>query len=365
MGLSTVDIINILQYASSCGIKGKSLCMMGKQDLYMDIRNIPSIASQFGFQYDKKIYERIKTQQHTDSYDFFKMFGFSEVHAVDYSSYEGADIVFDLTSDLPKNLYHCFDYVVDGGTLEHTFDPAKSIKNMSNMVKNGGLIFHILPAVGWVNHGFYSFSPNMFLEFYHANGFQVRDLKLFFMPVTSFSKSKTFILSTDCRLISEDINEYIANMYKIGYKTALVCCIAEKMKPTDSSIYPVQGIYLEEYEKHEKSNKNWKTSAVEFLKSQSEKQIAFYSKGDYCDQLLNELFKNNLEGCVKCIFDSNPQLAGTIYRGYPVLYPTKEKLDRADIILIANLRYEDEIYSILSQFGTGITDKVYKISQMP
>lgn len=41
MGLSTVDIINILQYASSCGIKGKSLCMMGKQDLYMDIRNIP------------------------------------------------------------------------------------------------------------------------------------------------------------------------------------------------------------------------------------------------------------------------------------------------------------------------------------
>lgn len=36
-----------------------------------------------------------------DMYDFFKAFGFSEVHAMDISSYEGADIVFDLNSSAP------------------------------------------------------------------------------------------------------------------------------------------------------------------------------------------------------------------------------------------------------------------------
>jgi hypothetical protein len=67
--------------------------------------------------------------------------------------------------------------VIDGGTLEHAFDSAKAIKNMANMVKAEGYVFHFSPCAGWVNHGLYNFSPNVFFEFYRANDFRVWDLK--------------------------------------------------------------------------------------------------------------------------------------------------------------------------------------------
>jgi hypothetical protein len=78
----------------------------GKQTLYVNLSDFMSVVSQYGIYYDDKIYEQIKRTKVFDSFDLFKMLGFSEVHAVDYSSYEGADIVFNLNDDLPDNLYH-------------------------------------------------------------------------------------------------------------------------------------------------------------------------------------------------------------------------------------------------------------------
>lgn len=239
MGLPIEDVVYFLQLASEKGFRNKSLCMMGKQDIHVHRVDMPLIAEKFGFPFDKEIFERIKIHRPTDSYDFFKMFGFSEVHAVDISSYEGADIVFDLTTDLPEDLYNRFDYIIDGGTLEHTFDPAKSIKNMSNMLKKGGFIFHILPLAGYVDHGFYSFSPMMFLDFYHANGFQVRDLRI--KSHVSTGKQTQCFYSPDCRIMSRDIsNMFIESIYKIGQQDSLICCLAEKMEDGNSNVYPYQ-----------------------------------------------------------------------------------------------------------------------------
>ncbi|QAZ69573.1 hypothetical protein C3Y92_19980 (plasmid) [Solidesulfovibrio carbinolicus] len=57
-----------------------------------------------------------------DTESVFKRLGFTEVHALDYSDFEGADIIHDLNSpDVPKDLVQQFDVVIDHGLLNTFF----------------------------------------------------------------------------------------------------------------------------------------------------------------------------------------------------------------------------------------------------
>jgi SAM-dependent methyltransferase len=102
---------------------------------------------------------------------FFKLLGVIEVLALDFSPYEGAEIVHDLNRPAPEALHDRFDLIVDGGTTEHVFDVRQALTNIARMLKIGGRVIHISPANNWVNHGFYQFSPTLFYDYYGGNGF--------------------------------------------------------------------------------------------------------------------------------------------------------------------------------------------------
>jgi SAM-dependent methyltransferase len=102
---------------------------------------------------------------------FFKLLGVIEVLVLDYSPYEGAEIVHDLNRPAPEELHDHFDLIVDGGTMEHVFDVRQALTNIAHMLKIGGRVIHISPANNWVNHGFYQFSPTLFYDYYGGNGF--------------------------------------------------------------------------------------------------------------------------------------------------------------------------------------------------
>lgn len=362
MGLFTGEIFSILKVLQEDNTN-KSLCMMGKQKLIIDWSFLENLITQYGIHYNMEEFEKSKGDPDIDSFVFFKIFGFTEVHAADISPYEGADIILDLNKKLPSDLYQRFDYVVDGGTLEHVFDPATALKNMANMVKRGGYIFHQGPVAGLVNHGFYSFSPILFSEFYKANGFEIKQLELCFRTRDSKTDLEAFSPSVDCRIISndvKDINGYILKMYTTSgdpNMQTMLWCSAKKKDNADVGVHPIQV-----FDKLQPAP-GWEKNVIQFLQENQGKEIVLYGKGRFCDKLLDELFKNDLEGCIKCIFDSFPRKAGTTHRGYKVFCPTEAKLKTADIILISNAKNIDEIYSILSGFGTEITSKVYKLSQ--
>lgn len=69
---------------------------------------------------------------------FFKLLGVAEVMALDYSDYEGADIIHDLNYPVSANLKDRFDLIVDGGTIEHVFDVRQSFMNIAAMLRPGG-----------------------------------------------------------------------------------------------------------------------------------------------------------------------------------------------------------------------------------
>ena len=52
--------------------------------------------------------------------------------------------------------------VLDYGTSEHVFQAAQSISNSISFVRVGGRLNMVLPVCGWLEHGFYQFSPNFF-----------------------------------------------------------------------------------------------------------------------------------------------------------------------------------------------------------
>lgn len=94
------------------------------------------------------------------------------IKSIDVSAYESASIIYDLnTNELPEDLKNKFDYIIDGGTFEHLFNIQNAFSNVIQMLKVGGKIFHYVPSNNYIDNGFYSYSPTLFIEYYEANNF--------------------------------------------------------------------------------------------------------------------------------------------------------------------------------------------------
>lgn len=105
----------------------------------------------------------------------FRKLGFAEMQSLDASSYEGADLIWDLNKPVSADLRGQFGLIVDGGTLEHIFDVAQTMSNMADMLAPGGRFVSFTPFNGYPGHGFYQFSPELVWTYWKANrGFTVR-----------------------------------------------------------------------------------------------------------------------------------------------------------------------------------------------
>jgi SAM-dependent methyltransferase len=110
---------------------------------------------------------------------FYAALGFNESVSLDFSDFEGADVLFDMNRpDTPAELCDRFDTVLDCGTLEHVFHFPNALGNCFRALKPGGRVVHFLPAANWLDHGFYSFSPTVLADFYAANGWDVNTIQV-------------------------------------------------------------------------------------------------------------------------------------------------------------------------------------------
>lgn len=110
-----------------------------------------------------------------DPIDLFRELG-AELHILDIVPHVGPEIVCDLNEPIPAELRASFDLIVDPGTLEHVFNIGQGLKNMCEMLRVGGVMYHQHP-LSFVNHGFYNISPTFYPDFYLLNGFRIVSLK--------------------------------------------------------------------------------------------------------------------------------------------------------------------------------------------
>ena len=109
-----------------------------------------------------------------DDQALFRMMGFATVESFNYSDYEGATHVVDFNNDnLPRSLVGQFDVVLDSGTIEHVFHVPNALKNTLSLAKEGGRVIFLSPSSNHVDHGFYMYSPTLFVDYLLANGLRI------------------------------------------------------------------------------------------------------------------------------------------------------------------------------------------------
>jgi len=161
---------------------------LGRQNFFVD----PPALSDLFQQIDGRLPEGFDAAMaRADGFadEFFKLLGATDLVTVDASAYEGAAVVHDMNTPVAPSFHEQYDVVLDGGTLEHVFNFPVSIRNCMEMVKVGGTVFIATPTNGFVGHGFYQFSPELFYRVFSSdNGFAVRKM----VAVEMFPRSQWY-----------------------------------------------------------------------------------------------------------------------------------------------------------------------------
>jgi hypothetical protein len=83
-------------------------------------------------------------------------------------------ISLDLNYDeLPQDLVGKHDTVTNFGSTEHVANQLQAFKIIHDLAKPGGLMLHVLPAGGMLNHGFWSYNPHFFWMLCRSNGYKI------------------------------------------------------------------------------------------------------------------------------------------------------------------------------------------------
>jgi hypothetical protein len=156
--LTKSDLINSTKALSPD--KRCKLLMIGRQTMSTRSTDQPGLAK-----YNPRV-RASSLEINTYAEDFLTDLGATIIESLDYSDFESAEIIHNLNQSFEgskiEHLKNSFDLVLDYGTSEHVFQAAQSISNSISLVRVGGRLNMVLPVCGYLEHGFYQFSPNFF-----------------------------------------------------------------------------------------------------------------------------------------------------------------------------------------------------------
>jgi SAM-dependent methyltransferase len=94
----------------------------------------------------------------------------SSMTAIDF---HGTDKALKLDLNNPIELDRKFNFIMNGGTLEHVFNIAQGFKTIHDHLAPGGFVYHAMPFTGWIEHGFFNVNPTLVWDLAAANGYHV------------------------------------------------------------------------------------------------------------------------------------------------------------------------------------------------
>lgn len=233
-----------------------SLLTLGRQSVWVTEKQLNEIASEMNYQLVKKIPLELSDLPHSKKKPFisdrflYRSLGFTEVKSLDYSDYENADIIADLNChDVLKIVGRQFDFILDGGTIEHVFHIPQALANIFDLLHIGGRIMHVSPSSNHMDHGFYMFSPTLFFDYYQANQFEMNNIQVFrYCPKHDTYPWKVSDYQSGC-LEKISFGGLDDAMYGIS-------CIATKTVNSTAHMIPQQGRYRKTWEGKQENKKD-------------------------------------------------------------------------------------------------------------
>jgi SAM-dependent methyltransferase len=119
---------------------------------------------------------------------FGNLIGAKCIHSIDVSDYQESQIVCDLNKPIPKSLANSYDVIIDAGTLEHLSNFSCALENFFTILVNGGIYYFGVPCNNWIDHGFFQFSPTLFIDLCIDNA----NLKLLRLDFDVFDGSTSY-----------------------------------------------------------------------------------------------------------------------------------------------------------------------------
>ncbi|MEM9434543.1 MAG: methyltransferase domain-containing protein [Pseudomonadota bacterium] len=164
MGVDCTLFCQLVALSTRFSPKGRSL-MLGRQNFKVQPRfrkhYLRSLRTA-GFDEDLDSF----VQEDGFSETLFDRLGFGKIETMDFASYEGPSIEQDLNLPVPEDLHGQFDFIFDGGTIEHVFNVPQALENINLMLKPEGRFVSANGMNGWVGHGMYQFNPELVWTFW-------------------------------------------------------------------------------------------------------------------------------------------------------------------------------------------------------
>jgi hypothetical protein len=101
----------------------------------------------------------------------YKLFlNYSTVSAIDL---HGTDDAFKFDLNEPIKMEHLFDIVINCGTGEHVFNIYQFFKTIHEVTAPDGIMIHVMPFLGWTDHGFFNLQPTLYWDLAQYNNYEV------------------------------------------------------------------------------------------------------------------------------------------------------------------------------------------------
>lgn len=370
--LKTVQFIKAVYRENE--IKEKSFLMLGKQEMHLHEAFL-GVLEEAGLIEDKNMFSEKEME---DSVLFFRALGFKEVHSLDVSDYEKADIIFNLNDKIPKELEGKFDMVFDGGVIEHVFNVTNAFLNICRLAKVGGYIFNLNPVYNYLHNTFWNISPEMFLEFYSANEYKILDCSMLtYLAEDEESRAwpdRPVIWSPDVRLMNFmeggglRTGQHIRSMNKLCSNPHPETWIVAKKTHNKEFVYPIVSGYAKKHkgEQEDYSSRTWKPRArydvskvVLWIKNKE--NINLYCTGKTYRNIMRAIYDAGLEHKIDKVFDSDVEKLGARAMGKHVNYLNSNTFLRNDEILICTEKHIKEVYEQLRKHGIQ-PERIYKLT---
>lgn len=171
MGLP-IDVAAMLVKISKTIENKETVVFLGDQKLDFDFNKFPAFCKKINIDISEINFD-IKGENNSAKL-FFKELGFEKCITLDVSDYEGAEIIHNLNdSNLPDKYHNVADLIIDGGTFEHVFNLPNALECTFKLLNKNGVICHLNPSNGYLDHGFYQISPTFYYDYYKENEYSI------------------------------------------------------------------------------------------------------------------------------------------------------------------------------------------------
>ena len=160
---TALELILLSQnYVKRNGDDEANILTLGRQQIHISKNDINHLLCKYNFSSLINKYNVYDYSENLFTNLFEEKWKYIFVDSMDNSDYEGASIIHNLNN--PFNSSKKYQYIYDGGTIEHIFNIPQVIENIIDMLDINGLFVSITCNNNFSGHGIYQFSPEFFLS---------------------------------------------------------------------------------------------------------------------------------------------------------------------------------------------------------